>query len=366
MALSLIEQGKRLLIKKKYHEVIKLLEPHVFEYRDSFAFHFYLGLSFLHIGEIGNAVDYFSAARKLKPNDTDLMAAQAVMYLRRNDTRNAVDYYLRILDILPNSKLAKKGLIYIQKNNTPETLGSFVQSGKIKKLYPVPYKNEIRGRWITFFLIICITAITGGVIIPFISKNVSFSSERANITELNLDSFEKKRPIDMEGSYIYVLTSAEVLDAFSKAQKYFQNFRDNEAQIEINKILNSNASFSIKKKAGELAELLQVPRFDTIKNIYSFDKVREEPALYQDCWVVWKGMPSNVKTGTYSTVFNLLVGYDTKHTLEGVVPVFCEFVEKVDSERPISVLGQIKIKDGNVICLKGTGLHQSGAPAIKN
>lgn len=368
MALSLVEQGKKLLMRKKYHEVITLLEPHIFEYRDSFAFHFYLGISFLNIGEIGNAVDYFSAARKLKPNDTDLMAASAAMYLRRNDTRKAVEYYFRILDIAPNYKLAKKGLMYIRKNNTAELMGNFVQSGKIRRLYPVPHRNELRGKRITFLLIVCIFAMLGGVIIPFAAYNYnfSFSSERADITDLNLDSFEKKRPIDMTGTYSYVLTSAEVINAFSKAQNHFQNFRDNEAQIEVNKILNSNASFSIKKKARELAGLFEEPGFDTIKDVYSFDLIRKDPLLYQDCWVVWKGMPSNVKTGAYSTAFNLLVGYDTKHTLEGVVPVFCGFVGKIDTERPISVLGKVEIKDGGVICLKGTGLHQSGTPEVKN
>lgn len=367
MALSLIDQAKKLLMRKRYNEVISLLEPHVFEYSDSFPFHFYIGLSFLNLDEIAKALDYFSAARKIKPQDPDLTAAYAAIFLRRGDTGRAVEYYLRIQSSFPKSKIAKKGLVSIRKNNNAEAMGNFIQSEKFKKLYPSPFESEIRGKRITVFLIVCILTVLCGVIIPFTVKNVSFSSpQRANLSEFTLDKYEKKNLIDMEGSYTYVLTEKEILSAYSKAQAHFQNFKDNEAQIEVNRILNSNASFSIKQKAMELTKLFKEQGFDTINEVYTFDEIRKEPMLYQDCWVIWKGMPSNVKTGTYSTVFNLLVGYDTKHTLEGVVPVFCEFIGKIDIERPIRVLGQIQIREGGIICIKGKGLNQTGTPEIKN
>ncbi|UTC66370.1 MULTISPECIES: M48 family metallopeptidase [unclassified Treponema] len=363
MALSIVDQGKKLLGKKKYNDVISLLEPHVLEYRDSFAFHFYLGLSFLHIGDVQGAMVYFTRARQIKPNDSDLLSTYAAMSLRRSITTEAVEYYLQALEHNPNCKLAKKGLDIIRKNNSPEKIGNFVQSGKIKNLYPKPGSEEKKGRIVAIALVLGISIISLTFIVPYIDKTREFSNnDRANLDEFKLDSNERKYAVDMEGSYIYILTQSQILQSYTDAQNYFKAHRDNAAQVEINRLLSSNASFSIKQKSRLLMDYFEEPGFDNIKDVYSYAQVKNEPLLYLDCWVVWKGMPTNIQTGSYTTAFNLLVGYDTKQILEGVVPIFCEFVSKIDSDRPVSVLGKITIKNGT-ICLKGKGLYQSQKPA---
>lgn len=363
MALSVIDQGKRFFNKRKYNEVISVLEPHVIDYKDSFSFHFYLGLAFLYRGEMDTARDYFFRARQLKPTDPDLLAVYAVMALRHSDTTNAVEYYLQALEHAPNYKLASKGLEIIRKHNTPEKINALIQSGKIKRLYPRSGKEERLARTVAVSLIILISTVSAAVIVPYILKTREFADTgRADLSDLKLNSNEKKFAVDMEGSYLYVLTQNEILDSYENAQKYFNKRRDNAAQVEINKILSSNAAFSIKQKAQLLTEYFEEPGFDTIKDVYNFSQVKDEPLLYLDCWVVWKGVPANIETGEFSTAFNLLVGYDTKRHLEGVVPVLCDFVAKIDTDRPISVLGQVQLKDG-VVFLQGKGIHQSQKPA---
>ena len=77
---------------------------------------------------------------------------------------------------------------------------------------------------------------------PYITKTRNFSdSGRANLEEFKLDSNERKYAVDMEGSYIYVLTQSQILKAYSDAQTYFNAHRDNAAQVEINRLLSSNA-----------------------------------------------------------------------------------------------------------------------------
>ncbi len=363
MALSVIDQGKKLFTKRKYNEVISTLEPHVLDYRDSFTFHFYLGLACLYSGEIPGAKDYFSRARQIKPTDPDLLAAEAAMFLRRCDTANAIQYYMLALNYNPNYKLAKKGLTVIRKNNSPEEIGNLVQSGEIKKLYPNPGSEEKKGKIIAASLITLIAVISISIIIPYFYKTRTFiGDKRTDMEPFKLNSYERKHAVDMEGTFHYILTESQILSAYHAAQSYFNEHRDNAAQVEINRILSSNASFSIKQKAGLLMEYLEEPGFDTIKDIYEFSQVKKEPLLYLDCWVTWKGMPTNIQSGAHSTVFNLLVGYDTRQQLEGVVTVSCEFVSTIDADRPITVLGQVKIKDGS-ICLKGKGIHQSQKPA---
>jgi len=361
MALSIILQGRRLLAHKKYNDVVRLLEPHVLEYRDSFAFHFYIGLAYLNLGEMANAKDYFSTARKLKPNDPDLMAATAAMYLRRSDTRKAVEYYLRILSMRPSYTLAKKGLACIKKYDTAEAMGDFIRTEKIRALYPMPRLIEFYKKYIKIGIALVISlalSIGIGLFISFLFK----PAEREDITALNLDSAENKKSIDMEGVYREVLTHAEVLSSYSQAQSHFQTFHDNLAQVEINRLLNSNATFSIKQKATALEALLKEPRIDTIKDIFSLQEVEVKPYLYNKCYVLWKGMPTNVQKFENNLRFKLLVGYDTKQTLEGTINVLCDFVSDVDVDKVITVLGQLYVMENNDMYLKGITIHQTGKP----
>ncbi len=361
MALSVIEQGKKLFNRGKYTEVISSLEPHVLDYRDSFTLHFYLGLSFLYIGEIPSAMDYLARARQLKPTDPDMLSCYAILCLRRSDTTNAVEYYLQALEINPNYKLAKKGLNVIRKNNSPEKIGNLIQSGAIKKLYPRPGRQERNAKFLAVGLTAMIVLVSALTIVPYIHKTRALPT-RADLSDLELSRNDRKYAVDMEGTYLYVMTQQQILDAYANAQRYFNDRRDNAVQVEINRIVASNASEPIKQKARLLMDYLEEPTFDNITDIYSFPEVKAEPLLYLDCWVVWKGMPTDIVTGEYSTSFNLLVGYDTKQTLQGIVTVSCKFVSKIDTDRPVSVLGKISMRDNN-ICLEAKGIYQSQKPA---
>lgn len=362
MAVSLLDQAKKYFAQKRYAEVISLLQPHVLEYKESFEFHFYVGLAFMYTGEIENALDYFSAARKIKIADPDLLVAQAALYLRRGDTKKAITYYLDALSHKRDCKLAKKGLETIRTMDTPEAIGEFVQSGKILKLYPNPARKEAQGKKMVAGMLILIVAVVTALIVPYIIKTRNFSGPiRKDISYLDLASSDKKAAVDLQGTYSVVLTNDDVIKTYEKAQKYFQTRHDNLAQGEINKLLYSNASVAVKQKARLLMQLLEAPDFATFKDGYSYKEVSAEPSMYVDCYVIWRGMATNIETGVYNTMFDLLVGYDTKVQMEGLVPVSCQFIANIDSEKPLEVLGKIKIKH-NVLCVDAVSIYQSGKP----
>ncbi|MEL3907589.1 MAG: hypothetical protein P1P64_01065 [Treponemataceae bacterium] len=364
MALSILEQARRLFAKKKFPEVIAILQPHVLEYRDSFDYHLYLGLSFMWNGEISLALDYFAGARKIRLADPTLLSAQAVLFLRRGDTNKAVDYYLQALQYDPNYKPAKKGLEFIRHHNSPEELGDFIQSGKIKTLYPDPtvqYKNrKILKSAVLSFVVVLILCI----VVPLAIKTQKpTQAKRKDLSALSVDNHDKKAAIAPSGDFSLVLTKEEIIAIYEQAQNYFQNYRDNLAQYEVNKLLNSNASDAIKQKARLLMEYFypEKPGFDTVKDVFDYETVKKEPELYVGCYVVWRGTAHNIIAGDYNTAFDLLVGYETRTNLEGVVPVFCDFVSKIDEEKPIEVLAKVQLKD-NVVYLSATSIHQSGKP----
>lgn len=368
MALSLLEQAKKYFAKKNYTEVISLLQPHILEYKDSFDYHLYLGLSYMYTGEIAFALDYFSGAKKIRPNDPVLLSAQGTLFLRKGDTNKAVHLYLQALDNDPNCQTAKKGLEFLQYNNTPEKIGDFIHSGEIKSLYPDPTNSYKKKKTIIIAIVSFFTVFLLALIFPMLIKTAleklsqfEIAPKRRELPELVLEKEEKKEVIEVGNDFSLLLTKDEILKTYERAQKYFQAYRDNLAQYEVNRILLSNANNNIKKKAKLLSDYFEVPDFKSLKDNFEYTVVEKQPEAYINCYVIWRGLPKNIITGEYNIVFDLFVGYDKKTTLQGVVPVFCQFVAKVDPETPIEVLGKLEVKKGQ-LCISGVSIYQSTKP----
>jgi hypothetical protein len=95
-----------------------------------------------------------------------------------------------------------------------------------------------------------------------------------------------------------------------------------------------------------------------LKDSFSYSEVTEEPLLYRDCYVSWKGMVANVTQNEYTASFDLLVGYDTQRIMEGAVNVGLNFPAEINSSVPLEVLGKIVILPGNHFMLEAVGIHQ--------
>jgi hypothetical protein len=166
------------------------------------------------------------------------------------------------------------------------------------------------------------------------------------------------------GSYRYILTRDQVLEAYEQGRALFTEYRDEDAKLPLNRIIESNASDSIKNKARLLISYTEVPGFDTFKkeDSFSYSRVIQEPILYRDCYVIWRGMATNLNIRETGLAFDLLVGYDTRSVLEGIVPVNFDFSAAVDPELPLEVLGRIvpiAAAGGEGVRLEGVALHQA-------
>ncbi len=357
MAQTVLERAKRAFYRKRFNDVITLLEPNIIQYKDSFQFYFFLGLACLYTGDVGGATSYFQRARQIKLRDTELLAAQAALFLRRGDTHQAVEYYLEVLEYAPEHRLAKWALDFIRKKGDAETISDLVETGRISRFYPRPKKKQSLA--LIFILIIAAALLASALWfgLPLLEK-VSAPSSRADLSSLQLASSERSVAVELGGSYRYILTESAVLRSYTDAQRYFQTYRDNAAQVEINRLLYSNASSAIKQKARLLMDYLGEPGFDTIKDNYSYQKVFEDPYLYLDCWIVWKGMATNIQKTDNTIDLNFLVGYDTRSNLEGIVPVHFQTVLAIDPDKPLEILARISSENGKLV-LKGSSIFQS-------
>jgi hypothetical protein len=365
----ILTKAARLSKRKQYGAAIQILEPEVVRYHDSFRYYYILAVSCLYISDFSGAFTYFKRARDIKMRDPSVLLGMAMLYLRRGDTARAIDFYLEVEELDPKNVQAKRALAFIKKHGDPENLEAWIESGKLNKLYPPLPKVPLTVSDIILPAAGLLVVIALGLGI-FYKLNTPSEPKRSGFDLANLEREERAEPVQVGGSYRYVLTRQQVLDTYDKALNLFTGRRDEASKVELNRLLESNASESIKNKARILLSYTEVPGFDSLEDRYSYSEVNKEPWLYRDCYVIWRGMAANVNMLEKGTNFELLVGYDTRSVLEGTVPVEFDISIPVDLERPLEILGKVipvsgiesSVENQGIgIILEGIAVHQSGA-----
>jgi hypothetical protein len=291
----------------------------------------------------------------------------ALLFLRRGEISRAVDLYLEIQDVDPENPRAREALNIIRKYGDPDTIKGMLESGRLKKIFPplpgVPFSPA---RILLPFAALLAVSVAAFVIIAAANGAFRKTPSRGGAEETLLEKSETSQPVQTGGSYRYVLTSRQVLDNYEKARRLFLDYRDEAAKVELNRLIESNASEGIKNKARLLMGYTNTPGFDTLKDRYSYAEVSVDPILYRDCFVIWRGMAANLDSQEQSSSFDLLVGYDTRSAMEGIVPVHFSFAVSLTTAQPLEVLGRVVPASGSgdsriIIRLEGTAIHQAPA-----
>lgn len=339
MRRSALERGRSLLIRRRFSECLDALEPAADYYKDSFDYQFTGGLACLYLGDMGSAGSYFQRARYIRMSDVNLLNAQAVMHLRRGDTDRAVQYYLETLEHDPDNKLARRGLNFIRTKGTSEQIGIMIDTGEIEKLYPSLGLNPDTFLRTVFCSLIGI--VLAVVILNFIKpEKHQFQGSRINYEDFNLTAEEMKiNSSDVQAQI--PLTQTEAKNVYFDALEKFENNRDNAAQVEVNKILNSNASEEMKDNAKILATHFVEPDFSSLKDNFDYAKVLEQPLLYNNCWVAWSGRVSSVVVNENKYECKLYVGYEDKKEVKYLIRVEFNEMPAIDVERPVHILGKL-------------------------
>jgi tetratricopeptide (TPR) repeat protein len=363
----ILTRASRLARSGKYEAAIRTLEPEVNRYHGSFYYYYILGSSCLRTGDFGGALTYFRLAHETKMREPLAILGLAALFLRRGETERAVDFYLDILETDHNNRIARKAMRVIRRQAGTDDFSSWLETGKLPTLYPpIPFPGfsvkEILGAS-AVLLAICLLGI--GCLIrvkvlpnPFLVKNT-----REEAVTFSLSREERMAPIQTDGSYRYILTRVQTIDIYEKALSQFTAHRDEAARINLNRILDSNASEGLKNRARIIISYMETPGFDTFKrgDNVSYSDVSADPLLYNGVHVVWKGMASRVISNDSGTSFDFLVGYDTRKVLEGIVPVVFQYVIPLNSELPVEVLGRILPDPDGSIRMEGIAIYQSSS-----
>lgn len=362
MSRSVLDTAHANLKRRKFAEVITLLESRTELYENDFDYYITLATACLYVGDAGNAAAYYGRAREIKLMDTTLLLGQAAIFLRRGDTDRAVQYYLDILNNDPQNETALAAMEFIRTSGDYTTICKWVDSGKIEKFYPPLGVNPDVVR--NSILIGLLAGALISVCIVFWPKPRHTSiGPRANLEKLELSSSEQRnaQEKDLSGTNVqYLMDNDAITKSYEDAMQYFQDHRDNAAQVELNRLMNSNASFAVKQKATLLMSYLAEPTFDTLLDNYTYAQVAADPTLYLDCWVVWSGRISNatpLENGAWRC--DLLVGYEDMKNVEGIAPLTFNPAPEppIDGEKPVRILAKVGEDSGHIV-LTGKSVYQ--------
>ncbi|MCL2231893.1 MAG: tetratricopeptide repeat protein [Treponema sp.] len=362
---AILTKATRFARKGKYDEAIKTLEIQVNRYYGSYTYYYLLGLSYLYSDIFGRALEYLRLASKQNMRDPYALLGLAALYLNHGDTDKAVNLYLEVQSIDASNRIAKKALKIIQKNPAPEEISAWIDSGRLHTLFPPFPKADIRYTKTALGLF----AVAAGLVLALgISLRAGFLFWPADgdLRELppgfELSSEERALPLQAGAGYRFTLTAAQVLEQYEEARRLFLEYRDDAARIRLNRILESNASEPIKNRARLLISYMEVPGFDTLRDRFSFSQVLEDPLLFRDSHVIWRGMPTNLSIQHNATSFDLLVGYyDDRRVLEGIVQVSYDFAIPINPEFPVEILGRvIPVHGERGMRIQGVAINQAG------
>ncbi len=360
MSKDVLSIAWRYMKRRRFALAIRILEGRSEIYEENFEYYLMLGTACLYAGDIGNATMYYQKARKIKLTDTRLLLGQAAIFLRRGETDRALQYYLEARENNPSDKICRNAISFIKSYGDYETICRWVDSGRITQFYPPLGANPDK--------IIAFSSVAAGILVLvfavslFLKKADVYNGPRLDLSELELSSDEKINSQEKDlssGTYNYILSDKDITRSYENALNYFQLHRDNKAQVEINRILNSNASVQIKQKANVLMGYLVEPTFDSLTDNPSYTEFYNEKPLYLDCWVAWGGRVSDaVESESGKFTCRLLVGYEKMRNVEGIIDVVFDVNPEFAPDQPVKILGKIS-NDGGHYYLKGKAVFQS-------
>ena len=350
-----LSKSTRLLRARRFSEVISLLEPQVFLYRENFTFYYNLGTACLYVGDFGGAFSYLQRAHQLNGRNAPVLIGLAAVHLRRRQVTEALQHWLQILDHDPHNAIAKRGLALVRTTTDPSVYVTMAESGKLRRFYPA--LGFRLPRWV--FPAAAVVLVFAVALVLWPLARVTFApvdSPSRDGTELTLIAGETSDWTDFSGEFRYILTDSEIEETFTRIGELFNDFRDNLAQREVNLLFNSNASSLLKERARLLSSYFTEPTFVDFTDNFTYSEVAGEPWLYDGCHVRWSGQVSNIAVSDDAIRFTLLVGYEDERILEGTVPVRVPFAADVQAG-PIELIGRVNFQDG-LLSLTATSIRR--------
>ncbi len=349
-----LRRARRWLAAGRSLKVIHFLEPKVPLFLEDAQYYALLGRACMESKLLTDADTYLNRGLQADPENLDVYLTLAVNHLKRKDPAAAVRSWLEIIDDFSDNKdirFARRGLNALKKISDQQQQDRFLEKFDSRKFLP-----HIGSKWpgrMLLILLIVLIGLTGFYFKDAVFDKFVVVDYRPGAEQLIPDT--GRSLTDTGGDVLYSMNDSELTKTLKKALRYYQAYEDNKARYELNKIKYSNAAEDIRQKAIGLLEALGEPSIENIETDYSYADVASAPWLYEDCWVLWKGMTANVIFTDDNIKFDFLVGFEEGKILEGKVPVELPFLAVMEP-LPLELLARIEPRNGTFV-LVGKTLH---------
>ncbi|WP_018525245.1 tetratricopeptide repeat protein [Alkalispirochaeta alkalica] len=343
-----LDAAQRLYRRRRYAQVITLLESQVFLYRNNYRYYYLLGMSCLYTGDYAGAFSYLQRALDIEEDPQGLLGLGATL-LRRRQTDQALRTYLDLIDHDPRNRRGQRALQWLRTMEDPDEVLQWFEDRRIHKILPRRPLTLPAALFpiLVATLLIALSAFAFSRGIPralFAAPEPRPGVELVHIAghtpDQLLDSSDDPARFD--------LTPREIEALFRRVGDLFQKGRDNLVRKELNRIAASNAAPGIKARAATIRDYLHTPDFATFQDGFTYTEAVRDPELHHQVYVRWQGRVANLRIGESLITFDLLVGYHTGQVLEGIVPVSLDFAVVLENNAAVEIIALLDTKpDGS-------------------
>ncbi|MDA3850694.1 MAG: hypothetical protein PF447_05430 [Spirochaetaceae bacterium] len=343
-----LKKGLQLIQTKKHSQAIGFLEPKIPIFLEDQSYYYLLSYAFYKINDLGAAKFYLERGILLDPSTLELKLLLAVVHLRRKDSTSAAKVWLSVLERDPDNKWAKKGLERLRKMNDKQQLMYFMEKGKHHNLVPGIgiAKNRFIRRGVLLALLVGISLCSIIFIPPWLKQRDQVNRQELLYVDMKL---RDNSLTDPQSSFTYLMTTDEIEDSYQKVIDYYDNYKDNLAQREANRLINSNASQEIKSKLFLLEGYFKKPEYLDFYTNFSYAQALADPLLYDNCYILWTGRIGNLEILQDKIQFKFIVGFEDEIDFDGVIPAYVNYEVRIDPEMAVEILGRLQWQNNQLI-----------------
>lgn len=360
-------RARHLFLSRRYAEVVRLLAPQIFLFRDDPGYFRMMGIASLNSGDFAGAQSYLLRGIDVAGQDRAMLEGLAVCSLYRKDVTEAARIWLLLQEQQPRNRRAAAGLGLLQASPERTDWPQLLVRPECRELYPqAPFY------WKRLLLTVGLLAggvtLAAGLTLGVLALAAELGKERpAPRVALQSAPTGSPAPGTEAGAFpdiawelpVEHLEPSEVDALLLDMRNSFNQYRDNKVRRIINRLLLSDAPEKARQQALGLVAHIREPKFTNFMDGAGYGEVLEAPWLHQGTYVRWSGSIAGVRIQADRLEFQFFPGYEAGRVSQGSVPVSLGFPVELGDGMGVELIGRVLVdpETKGRFSLRGTSIR---------